>query len=279
MRRVLHRVLGLRRLASPRYWRDSVLPALRRARHVDSPGRFLVRELTRAHMVATYRTSAGPRICLRHEGIDSFVFEEVLIDRAYEPPAEVARILSALDRPPRILDLGANIGLFGVYSRLRWPGSTVLGYEPDPANAALHRRCMSLDHSASDWELRQAFAGTAPGSQLLEADGSPLSRAAAGRSASTVAIEVVDAMPDLAACDLAKIDVEGAEWAILADPRLGEGPAAVVLEFHSPGCPTGDPATAAEAALRTGGYRIVSRTPSERHLDDGARGVLWAIRG
>ena len=39
---------------------------------------------------------------------------------------------------------------------------------------------------------------------------------------------------------LLKIDIEGAEWAILEDPRLAALDAeAIVLEWHAMGCPIG----------------------------------------
>lgn len=274
MTALFHHFKGLRRLSRRHFWQESVLPALRRSRHVDRPGRFLVRELTRAHLIATYATSDGPVICLRHEGVDAFVFEEVLIDHVYEPPPEVAIRLDELSHPLRIIDLGANIGLFGAYAHQRWPHAEVIAYEADPANAAVHRRCMALNDAGGRWTLRECFAAAECGTQIFEADGSPLSRAVEDLAAgAAVETRSVDVLPELARAELAKIDIEGAEWPILLDPRLGcPGPAAIVLEFHSAGCPQADPAVAARDALARAGYRI------EWHLDDGAPGLLWAVK-
>ena len=47
-------------------------------------------------------------------------------------------------------------------------------------------------------------------------------------------LPVVDVFPELGASDLAKIDIEGSEWAILEDARLmGDGPRVIVLEYHA----------------------------------------------
>ena len=78
-----------------------------------------------------------------------------------------------------------------------------------------------------------------------------------------------------AVVDFAKIDIEGAEWALLADPRFSALRATtIVLEYHVEGCPSPDPRAAAEEALKTAGFEI---THTQRKPAFGA-GVVWGYR-
>jgi hypothetical protein len=85
---------------------------------------------------------------------------------------------------------------------------------------------------------------------------------------------MVDVLGRIARADLVKMDIEGAEWAILADARFREAPPrALVIEYHGEGCPGTDPRAEAERALRAAGMEVESS--AERR--DG-HGVLWAWR-
>ncbi len=89
-------------------------------------------------------------------------------------------------------------------------------------------------------------------------------------------MEVVDVFPLLRGLtiDLLKIDIEGAEWAILADPRFAaiEVPV-VMLEYHPHGAPTGDPKDDAQRALRSAGYETLPM-----HGEPDGTGIVWALR-
>jgi len=84
----------------------------------------------------------------------------------------------------------------------------------------------------------------------------------------------VDAIPLLDRSDLAKVDIEGGEWAILGDPRLAAiTPEAMVLEYHPYVCPTADPGRYATDCLTSAGYEV------EQTLEfAGDHGLLWAWR-
>ena len=89
-----------------------------------------------------------------------------------------------------------------------------------------------------------------------------------------VDVPVVDFFAEPGA-DLVKIDIEGAEWALLSDPRLARLEARViVMEWHALGCPDPDPACAAGRLLAGAGYvgqhRVPGRFPS--------CGTIWAWR-
>ena len=83
----------------------------------------------------------------------------------------------------------------------------------------------------------------------------------------------VDVLPELENADLVKIDIEGAEWALLADPRFaGARPSVLVLEYHRDGSPHPNEAQAAEDALLSAGLEVVHgrRKPSSAQVSSGA---------
>lgn len=254
----------------------TVLLALR----VRPSGRFAVRQLRGTPRVHEYELRATRRrVLIRHDGGDPHVLAECFGRlAAYEPPPRVAALLAA-NPPATVLDLGANIGLFGLLALDRFPGCRVTGFEADPANAALHERCIELNGLAGRWALLRAFASNREGLERFAAGRSSRSHAA-GPGETAVEVEAIDVLPRLSEADLVKIDIEGAEWALLGDPRLGSAAAkAIVLEYHGHGCPSDDPGEAASAALAKAGYStlITSRNPSPADEFEGY-GTLWAWR-
>jgi hypothetical protein len=86
---------------------------------------------------------------------------------------------------------------------------------------------------------------------------------------------VVDVLPELLAADVVKIDIEGAEWPIVTDPRFRELRArAVVLEYHEWGCPEDNPRALAEQALSIAGFELVHAGQKPAF----GAGVLWGWR-
>jgi hypothetical protein len=83
-----------------------------------------------------------------------------------------------------------------------------------------------------------------------------------------------DVFRDLVAADLLKMDIEGGEWAILQDVRLGETSLrAVVVEFHPWGCQEPDPEACARRLLSKAGFTV---GPADR-VGPGL-GIVWAWR-
>ena len=244
------------------------------ARLVDTPGRFAARELARRRSLHDYTLRAsGVRFAVRHNSEDMFTLSEMWHLRVYEPPEPVAARLEAAGRPLRIVDLGANIGLFGAQALARYPGASIVAYEPDPASARLHRRCIELNDAGDRWRLVEACAAPADGKVEFafgQGTGSHVAGSDGGRP--TVEVPARDVFPDLAEADLVKIDVEGAEWELLADARFGAAPV-VVVEYHAFLCPEPDSHATAEGLLRRAGYEVV---PVYRGGD--GQGMLWGFR-
>ena len=278
--------------------------AQRAARVLRPATRFLAVE-ARAGVVGRYAIrGTGRTVHLRHGSRDVEIFNEIFSPArmSYRPPAEVAGALQE-SGALRVGDLGGNIGLFGVYALERWRVRELRSYEPDPANAALLRATIDANDDGGCWTLVRAAVSNEDGAASFEAGLLSESRIAAaghvagdgagvgcaGRSgagagaAARIEVAVVDlfAQPPV---DLLKIDIEGAEWAILTDPRLASHPArAIVLEWHLRMCPAPDPRATARALLEAAGYSVVEAGPGGPTTagDPGAvttNGVIWGLR-
>lgn len=243
----------------------------------DDGGLFLDRELQGSQATAAYTLrGSGLTAVLRHGSRDLGVVDELFRRRFYELPPAVEALLAALGRPPRAVDLGANIGLFGVWLLERFPGAGVTAYEPDRFNGEVLRRCVAANAGAGRWEVVEACASTAGGSVPFVDGDFASSRVAAPGESAPATVAQADAMPDLAAADVAKVDIEGGEWALLADERFrASPPAALALEYHPHLCPGARPRREAERLLDAAG--LTGREPLFERSD--GVGMLWAWRG
>jgi FkbM family methyltransferase len=236
-----------------------------------------MRECLRRRGLFTYRLRQnGLRVAIRHGTGDVVTLGEIFHDPYYRPTPEVER---SLVRVARIVDLGGNIGLFGAFAATRWPEAEILAFEPDPANAAVHERTITLNGLQRRWKLVSAAAGAHDGQAAFMSGGVALSHLAADEDEDedegrTIEVPVEDVLPLLARADLLKMDIEGGEWAILGDPRFRESPPrALVLEYHPRFCPGDSPRAAAESSLEAAGMCVQSIW----HREDG-HGMLWAWR-
>jgi FkbM family methyltransferase len=265
---------------------------------VRERARFVVNELRDVPLVHEYRLRDSGLIApVRHPLLDMWGLEEIFRLRVYEPPAQAAAALRALGRPPRVVDLGGNVGLFGLFALELFPGASIVSFEPDPANLRSLSRCIEVNDLQASWQLVEACAATAGGTVEFSSSG-PLSRAAPGSDDALRAmqerigrtfpflegtrllrperlrVERRDVFPFLVGADLVKIDIEGSEWELLADPRIaGLDAAAVVLEYHPSYGPEADAEATVRRALAGAGYETGPSLPG-----DGAA-LLWAWKG
>lgn len=241
-----------------------------RARAVRRSLEFVAREILGDERPRTYRLRAnGLNATIRHGSGDVVTLGEVFHEYDYEPPEVVA---AALGTPSRILDLGANIGLFGLYAVGRWPSARVDAFEPDPANAAVHQRSIVGNGLGARWFLQQEAAGAEDGMARFASGGVALSSL---DESGDIVVTVRDVLDAMAGADLVKMDIEGGEWPILQDPRFAAAPPRVlVLEYHpGVGCPSSDPhGTVRELLARAG------MITSEIWTREDGYGMLWAWR-
>jgi FkbM family methyltransferase len=249
---------------------ESLIATVLRGRLVHQSIRFTVLELSGRRVVRTYHLrESGVSMCLEHNTPDVLVVDEIFYQRLYDPPAEVGGLLSA---PLRAVDAGANIGLFGVWLMGRYPGSELRSFEPDRRNAELLRQTIRANPLQTGWEMIEAAVATAPG--RLGFAGSEFATSHVTEDASAATVPAVDFFEYAGEADLLKIDIEGSEWDILGDPRLGKLPArALALEYHPERCPGADSHAVAAELLKRAGFqtRTIFRAPT-------GVGMLWAWR-
>lgn len=268
------------------------------ARCVRESGRFVAAELRGAPALATYRLrELGLIVKVRHPLLDMWVLEEVFRFGVYELPPAVRAALARRGEAPRVLDLGGHIGCFGLFLRGELPGARVISLEPDPRNREILLQCVRANALEGSWEVIGAAAGVSDGEAVLQSS-FHLSRLGDARDGAlrelqgglahafpflsgselmerrSVTVQRRDIMPYLARADLVKMDIEGAEWEILQDPRFPpEGLCALVLEYHPAYATAPGGAAAAEERLRSAGFDTLH---GARGADGG---TLWAWRG
>ena len=254
-----------------------IIESVRGSRAVWPASQFLIGQLLPSRG-RTYRLrGSGHVVTLRHRSRDVDILNEIFGGtggiNCYEPPPEVAQRLDQFSSPT-ILDLGANIGLFGVYAAARWPTARMIAFEPDPANAGLLEATIAANRLGDRWKLNRAACSNAPGTIRFVAGLLCDSRVATDDDPQAITVPTVDIFRDEFDADFIKMDIEGAEWPILADRRLATLRAsAIVLEWHRRGCPEGDARAAAERLWRQAGYEHIL------HVCGGAsNGLMWAWR-
>ena len=162
---------------------------------------------------------------------DWLAVREVLVEREYGFVADVL----AGSRAPVVVDVGANIGTFALFVFSLFPDAVVRSFEPSSTTFVVldaNRRA----NPGLDWSCQRAAAhaadGTAP---FVNAPFTTSSRLGAGgdEDVPTLSLDSIVTGP----VDLLKLDVEGAEEAVLDGRedvlrRVGS----VVVEVHPDRC-------------------------------------------
>lgn len=264
-------VASIRRFA----WGRTLSQALR----VRHPWRYLLSEALGPARARCYTLrNSDIRVLLRHRSGDIVTFDEVFCSAAYEPPPAVVAALRDLGRPPRVLDLGANVGLYSAFVLARWPGATITALEPDPENLMLLKASATLNRSHGHLQIVGAAAAASAGTMRFVAGLNAESHREHPDEDATsiVVVPAVDAFDHIASADLVKLDIEGGEWELLSDPRLANALGtvqALVLEHHGRHCPSHDPRATAAQLLSAAGFEV-----HPQGVMVGGVGMLWAAR-
>lgn len=181
-------------------------------------------------------------------------WREIVVDRRYGFPWSEAR-------PPRILDLGANVGLSVLHFLALHPGADVTAVEADPELFGYLERNLTANGAGQVRRLQRA-AWTGPGRLSFARDGADGGRVAANGAAPSggerVEVEALDlpALLEAEAFDVLKMDIEGAELQVLPACREGlRRTRFVAVEYHSPaGAPQA--LSAVVGALEAAGFRV-----------------------
>jgi FkbM family methyltransferase len=161
-------------------------------------------------------------------------YREIFLDRSLAFPWE--------GPTPRILDLGANLGLSVAYFKRRHPNARITAFEADP-EVYRYLEENVRENRLGDVELRNEAVWDEPGRVSFRPDGADGGRAlpadAAGGNAGTIDVPAIDLRAFLSdradrAFDVIKMDIEGAESRVLPaiSDRLG-GVRYLFVEYHS----------------------------------------------
>ena len=138
-----------------------------------------------------------------------------------------------------ILDIGANVGSFALWAALRWPGSTIRCYEPNPGTFAYLQRNIAARAgiTATNAAVYPGVGSREPFFSRYAGDGEAglvsYARDTFREQAVAPSFDVdVIAPHGLASADIVKLDVEGAEAAILAHLDLSNT-SLVLAEFQN----------------------------------------------
>ncbi|MBS1191420.1 MAG: hypothetical protein H6R10_3212 [Rhodocyclaceae bacterium] len=172
---------------------------------------------------------------LRVPSTDVSAFEQIFIQRQYD--------FAVRDAPGTIVDAGANVGLAAIHFANRFPAARIIAIEPEdgnfeilqrnvrpygniiPLRAALwhqNRRISLVDPALGDWGfMTQATDGDEAdyGRMVHEVEGMTMDRIMAEQGIDHV--------------DILKVDIEGAEREVFADPSAWIGKVdALIVELH-----------------------------------------------
>ena len=165
-----------------------------------------------------------------------------LADGIFPEPGTI-KVFEALLRPGMVvLDIGANVGVFTLLaSRLVGAAGRVIALEPTPREAALLRKTVLVNSTASWTDIHELAAGHGAKRGVLQLGATASYNSLYDQSEKRGEIEVniveIDAILEPGQrVDLCKIDVEGAELEVLRGMRrvIAENPdMAIVVAYRA----------------------------------------------
>jgi FkbM family methyltransferase len=183
--------------------------------------------------LTTYRLRNGQAIVVRDDA--RFTLNEIYLDRVYDVPGvEWAACRS-------VLDLGANVGIFGLYVASRAPQAAIHCYEPESTNFAILERNLAQAGARARAYKMAVSAESGTGFLDIHGGSTEFALSANGSGNGSERVECVDldrvfALAGVEEFDFVKMDIEGAERDILArcsDAQL-KRMRALSLEWHHP---------------------------------------------
>ncbi len=175
-------------------------------------------------------------VYLRQGTSDTFIYKEIFVDKCYQ------NYTAGLDGNSLVIDIGAHIGLFDLYinSKCR----QIFAYEAQPDNFFLAQKNIA-SYGAGNISLFQkavwsssgqkVFLGVEQAGQTGEYAIFPDERTAEdGFAAETISLADIFVTNKIIACDLLKVDIEGAEYEVLmkAPDNIFDKIGRICLEYH-----------------------------------------------
>lgn len=135
-------------------------------------------------------------------------FKEIFIEKIYEQP---------LQKQPYIIDCGANIGLSVIYMKEQYPEANIIAFEPDQKNYELLTKNIS-SFGYSNVVAKKEAVWIENTTLDFSSDASMSSKIEINGSANTNRVKAIRLKDQIdKKVDFLKIDIEGAEFAVLCD--------------------------------------------------------------
>jgi FkbM family methyltransferase len=148
---------------------------------------------------------------------------EVLLDDCYGVEQLPPSLLT-------ILDIGANVGLFPIVARNRFPAAVIHAYEPNPH---LENYLKNQSQIANFTYFMEAVGATDGKVEIDIREVSGKTRSTVSESGSIPMVSLRGAIDRIGGrVDLAKVDCEGAEWLLFEDPDTWQFVQHLSLEYH-----------------------------------------------
>ena len=135
-----------------------------------------------------------------------------------------------------IVDAGANIGTFTLYALLKAPDSHVIAIEPAPDTCHRLRKVLDEHGLSSRCTVHEAALGASSGTTTIDLKPESQFRMT-GSGSHQVAMMTLDTIIPAASVDMFKMDVEGAEYAVLTGNTASclSKTNRMTIEFHPNG--------------------------------------------
>lgn len=188
---------------------------------------------------------------------------EILLDDVYG--------LERLRNLRRVLDVGANHGLFALAVRGWFPEAVIHGYEPNP----VLRSVFEHNYRLLDGVPFAEAVGAEDGWCAVDQPGGTISARVRSDRGPIRQVSLATAVERLGGrVDLLKLDCEGSEWSILRCREALAKIGGVTLEYHDFGLPDAvlDYRRHAEELIAAAGLQVI------RHVPRGRFGFILAAR-
>ena len=191
----------------------------------------------------------GPKFRVLHAQAFVSQYRAIYEERVYDfEPATAG---------PRIIDGGANMGMATMFWKRRWPAARITAIEADPALAEVVRANLSAAN-IGDVDLVVAALAPEPGRLRFLSDGRDTGHI---DDAGNLQVDAISLRPYLAeTVDLLKLDIEGAETAVLSScSDLLTNVERVFVEYHSI-VGAAQPLAVLHGTLEQAGFRLHIRS-------------------
>jgi FkbM family methyltransferase len=158
-------------------------------------------------------------------------------DTAYEIFHERIYSLPPMSDVRTVVDVGGNVGMSCLWWAREYPNASIAAWEPHPTHCAIFADHICSNGYSDRVRLRPAAAGISDGTVSLTDDDDASTIGTSFRSARRIEVAMEDLFASAPAgrIDILKMDIEGAEYPILADPRFQQLAARtryLLLEWH-----------------------------------------------